>query len=40
MGIPQADTAAVLLLDFVAGQLIATAAAGLEAEVRQGCGSR
>jgi putative methionine-R-sulfoxide reductase with GAF domain len=32
----QADTAAVLLLDFAAGQLIATAAAGLEEEVRQG----
>ena len=32
----QADTAAVLLLDFSAGQLIATAAAGLEEEVRQG----
>ena len=31
-----ADTAAVLLLDFSAGQLIATAAAGLEEEVRQG----
>jgi len=32
----QADTAAVLLLDFSSGQLIATAAAGLEEEVRQG----
>jgi sigma-B regulation protein RsbU (phosphoserine phosphatase) len=32
----QVDTAAVLLLDFSAGQLIATAAAGLEEEVRQG----
>ena len=32
----QADTAAVLLLDFASGQLIATAAAGLEEEVRQG----
>jgi phosphoserine phosphatase RsbU/P len=31
-----ADTAAVLLLDFSAGQLIATAAAGLEEEVSQG----
>jgi serine phosphatase RsbU (regulator of sigma subunit) len=31
-----ADTAAVLLLDSVSGQLIATAAAGLEEEVRQG----
>jgi phosphoserine phosphatase RsbU/P len=31
-----ADTAAVLLLDFTSGQLIATAAAGLEEEVRQG----
>jgi putative methionine-R-sulfoxide reductase with GAF domain len=31
-----ADTAAVLLLDDSAGQLIATAAAGLEEEVRQG----
>ena len=30
------DTAAVLLLDFSSGQLIATAAAGLEEEVRQG----
>jgi putative methionine-R-sulfoxide reductase with GAF domain len=30
------DTAAVLLLDFAAGELIATAAAGLEEEVRQG----
>ena len=32
----QADTAAVLLLDFSSGQLIATAATGLEEEVRQG----
>jgi phosphoserine phosphatase RsbU/P len=32
----QADTAAVLLLDNSSGQLIATAAAGLEEEVRQG----
>lgn len=32
----QADTAAALLLDFASGQLIATAAAGLEEEVRQG----
>jgi sigma-B regulation protein RsbU (phosphoserine phosphatase) len=32
----EADTAAVLLLDSQAGQLIATAAAGLEEEVRQG----
>ena len=32
----EADTAAVLLLDVQAGQLIATAAAGLEEEVRQG----
>ena len=31
-----ADTAAVLLLDFSSGQLIATAAAGLEEEVAQG----
>ena len=31
-----ADTAAVLLLDFSSGHLIATAAAGLEEEVRQG----
>jgi phosphoserine phosphatase RsbU/P len=31
-----ADTAAVLLLDFSSGQLIATAAAGLEEEVQQG----
>jgi phosphoserine phosphatase RsbU/P len=30
------DTAAVLLLDYSSGQLIATAAAGLEEEVRQG----
>jgi phosphoserine phosphatase RsbU/P len=35
-GILEADTAAVLLVDFSAGQLIATAAAGLEEEVRQG----
>lgn len=32
----QADTAAVLLLDYPAGQLIASAAVGLEEEVRQG----
>ena len=32
----QTDTAAVLLLDFSAGELIAAAAAGLEEEVRQG----
>ena len=32
----RADTAAVLLLDFSSGQLIATAAAGLEEEVVQG----
>jgi len=32
----QTDTAAVLLLDFASGQLIATAAAGLEEEVNQG----
>ena len=32
----EADTAAVLLLDMSSGQLIATAAAGLEEEVRQG----
>ena len=32
----QADTAAILLRDSVSGQLIATAAAGLEEEVRQG----
>jgi phosphoserine phosphatase RsbU/P len=32
----RAETAAVLLLDFSSGQLIATAAAGLEEEVRQG----
>jgi phosphoserine phosphatase RsbU/P len=32
----QADTAAALLLDPSAGQLVATAAAGLEEEVRQG----
>jgi len=35
-GVLGADTAAVLLLDFSSGQLIATAAAGLEEEVRQG----
>jgi phosphoserine phosphatase RsbU/P len=35
-GILQVDTAAALLLDFSSGQLIATAAAGLEEEVRQG----
>jgi phosphoserine phosphatase RsbU/P len=32
----QADTAAVLLLDYSSGELVATAAAGLEEEVRQG----
>jgi serine phosphatase RsbU (regulator of sigma subunit) len=32
----RADTAAALLLDFSSGQLIATATAGLEEEVRQG----
>jgi phosphoserine phosphatase RsbU/P len=32
----RADTAAALLLDFSSGELIATAAAGLEEEVRQG----
>jgi putative methionine-R-sulfoxide reductase with GAF domain len=32
----QVDTAAVLLLDYASGQLIATAAAGLEEEVHQG----
>lgn len=32
----RADTAAALLLDFSSGQLLATAAAGLEEEVRQG----
>jgi sigma-B regulation protein RsbU (phosphoserine phosphatase) len=32
----QADTAAVLLLDASAGQLVATAASGIEEEVRQG----
>ena len=32
----QADTAAVLLLDRPSGQLVATAASGLEEEVRQG----
>jgi serine phosphatase RsbU (regulator of sigma subunit) len=35
-GILGADTAAVLLLDFPAGQLVAYAATGLEEEVRQG----
>src|SRR5580658_6419123 len=35
-GVLRADTAAVLLLDISSGQLIATAAAGLEEEVRQG----
>jgi phosphoserine phosphatase RsbU/P len=35
-GALQADTAAVLLLDSSSGQLVATAAAGLEEEVRQG----
>jgi phosphoserine phosphatase RsbU/P len=35
-GALRADTAAALLLDFSSGQLIATAAAGLEEEVRQG----
>ena len=35
-GILRADTAAVLLLDISSGQLIATAAVGLEEEVRQG----
>jgi phosphoserine phosphatase RsbU/P len=35
-GILGADTAAVLLLDFPAGQLVAYVAAGLEEEVRQG----
>ena len=34
--IMQADTAAVLLLDAEAGQLVATAASGLEEEVLQG----
>jgi phosphoserine phosphatase RsbU/P len=32
----QADTAAVLLLDYPSGQLVARAASGLEEEVRQG----
>jgi sigma-B regulation protein RsbU (phosphoserine phosphatase) len=32
----QADAAAVLLLDQPAGQLVATAASGIEEEVRQG----
>ena len=32
----QADTAAVLLLDHTSGQLVATAAAGLEEEIQQG----
>jgi hypothetical protein len=36
----QADTAAVLLLDRRAGQLVATAASGLEEEVLQGAGYR
>jgi hypothetical protein len=36
----QADTAAVLLLDDRSGQLIATSAAGLEEEVRQGSAFR
>jgi serine phosphatase RsbU (regulator of sigma subunit) len=35
-GILRADTAAILLLDYRSGQLVATAAAGLEEEVRQG----
>jgi len=35
-GILRADTAALLLLDSPAGQLVAVAAAGLEEEVRQG----
>lgn len=35
-GILHADTAAVLLLDRRAGQLVATAASGIEEEVRQG----
>jgi serine phosphatase RsbU (regulator of sigma subunit) len=35
-GILRADTAAVLLVDFPSGQLVATAAAGLEEEVGQG----
>src|ERR1700722_12754419 len=35
-GILRADTAALLLLDSPAGQLVATAAAGLEEEVSQG----
>jgi len=35
-GVLEADTAAVLLLDFTSGHLIATASAGLEEEVRQG----
>jgi phosphoserine phosphatase RsbU/P len=35
-GIMRADTAAVLLLDRAAGQLVATAASGIEEEVRQG----
>jgi phosphoserine phosphatase RsbU/P len=35
-GVLQADTAAVLLLDEAAGQLVATAASGIEEEVRQG----
>ena len=36
----QADTAAVLLLDFSSGQLIATAAAGLEERCARVSGSR
>jgi phosphoserine phosphatase RsbU/P len=36
----RADTAAVLLLDFSSGQLIATAAAGLEGRSARGYGSR
>ncbi len=35
-GVLQADTAAVLLLDEPAGQLVAAAASGIEEEVRQG----
>jgi len=35
-GVLKADTAALLLLDYSSGELIATAAAGLEEEVRQG----
>jgi GAF domain-containing protein len=33
----QVDTAAILLLDRQSGQLVATAASGLEEEVQQGC---